>query len=698
MATIQEELVLVDRFSPTFSRYNQMAAVASGQTTMAAAAATNYQSVLTGLDRRLISLNAQWQSAYQQQRKMVDAGVQSGAAFDQLDARLDSLGATIRDLNNQYDMVEQQMREAQGAAAGAAAAQSEYNAEMVAGKTAAGNLTGSLRGLLGTYASLQGIRALAGLSDTMAQTSARLDMVNDQFGTTLDLNQMIYESAQRSRGSYADTANFVAKLGTLAPDAFSSPEELVTFAEQINKQYVLAGTSAQGAEAATLQLTQALSSGTLRGEELNSVLKQAPTIVGTIGDYLGKTTGEIRELASEGLISSEVVKTAILDAAGETNAKFEEMPMTWSQVWTMMKNTALMSVQPVLDGVNWLANNIDMIGPIVLGAGAAFGVFQIAANWTTIAATATGIYTAATNFLSIGFGVLTGNTAAASAAVHTFNSTLMASPITWAVGGVLLLVGALYGGVAAYNKLTDSSVSATGIITGGLAGIGAVGYNTMALLWNSISDFVNFFGNVFTHPIASVEILFLDMVSHVLGYISNLAQGIQDLVNKIPGVEVDLTSGINGWMSKVSGESERIKAESGWQEYAAPFDYINPSDWASKAYGWGADLKLFGGFSGFDPDEWLADYSPSIDSIAADVNSIKKTTNLTEEDLRSMVDMAERRYVNNINLSTQAPVIQVYGQNTGDFAADRRALADVIKDIIVEESSSGSLRSTARVN
>ena len=199
MATIQEELVLVDRFSPTFSRYNQMAAVASGQTTMAAAAATNYQSVLTGLDRRLISLNAQWQSAYQQQRKMVDAGVQSGAAFDQLDARLDSLGATIRDLNNQYDMVEQQMREAQGAAAGAAAAQSEYNAEMVAGKTAAGNLTGSLRGLLGTYASLQGIRALAGLSDTMAQTSARLDMVNDQFGTTLDLNQMIYESAQRIR-------------------------------------------------------------------------------------------------------------------------------------------------------------------------------------------------------------------------------------------------------------------------------------------------------------------------------------------------------------------------------------------------------------------------------------------------------------------------------------------------------------------
>lgn len=198
MATIQEELVLVDRFSPTFARYNQMAAVASGQTTMAAAAATNYQSVLTGLDRRLISLNAQWQSAYQQQRQMVDAGVQSGAAFEQLDAKLDSLGATIRDLNTQYDMVEQQMREAQGAATGAAAAQGEYNAEMVAGKTAAGGLTGSLRGLLGTLISIQGVKAVLGLSDEMAQTSARLDRVNAQYGTTVDFNQMIYQSAQAS--------------------------------------------------------------------------------------------------------------------------------------------------------------------------------------------------------------------------------------------------------------------------------------------------------------------------------------------------------------------------------------------------------------------------------------------------------------------------------------------------------------------
>lgn len=702
MATIQEELVLVDRFSPTFARYNQMAAVASGQTTMAAAAATNYQSVLTGLDRRLISLNAQWQSAYQQQRQMVDAGVQSGAAFEQLDAKLDSLGATIRDLNTQYDMVEQQMREAQSAATGAAAAQGEYNAEMVAGKTAAGGLTGSLRGLLGTLISIQGVKAVLGLSDEMAQTSARLDRVNAQYGTTVDLNQMIYQSAQASRGAYQETAALVGKLGTLAPEAFKGPDELVAFAEQINKQYVLAGTSAQGAQAATMQLTQALSSGVLRGEELNSVLEQAPTIVHSIGDYLGVSIGEVRALAAEGKITSEVVKNAVFAAAEATNEAFEEMPVTWAQRWTTMKNSALQAIGPVLDGLGWMADNLEIVGPPILGVAGAFG----------FAAAAVMAYNAqqsiSNTLMALGAAraaMKQGATLAEAAATTTatgaqvgLNAAMLASPMTWVAGGILLLTGVLYGGVAAYNALTDSSVSATGIITGGVASIVAVGGNGFIFLWNTISSFANFFGNVFTHPVASVELLFLDMVANVLGAVSGLAQGIQDVANSF-GMDWDLTSGINGWMEKVAGESSRIKAESGWQEYAAPIDYINPSEWASKGYQWGANL--FGGNQAAAPSvDWAqlaADANANLSSIAGDVSGIQKTTSLADEDLRSLVDMAERRYVNNINLSTQAPVIQVQGQNTGNSAADRRALADTIKDLLSEQRASQSLRSTARV-
>ena len=698
MATIQEELVLVDRFSPTFARYNQMAAVASGQTTMAAAAATNYQSVLTGLDRRLISLNAQWQSAYQQQRQMVDAGVQSGAAFEQLDAKLDSLGATIRDLNNQYDMVEQQMREAQGAATGAAAAQGEYNAEMVAGKTAAGGLTGSLRGLLGMLISIQGVKAVLGLSDEMAQTSARLDRVNAQYGTTVDLNQMIYQSAQASRGAYQETAALVGKLGTLAPEAFKGPDELVAFAEQINKQYALAGTSAQGAQAATMQLTQALSSGVLRGEELNSVLEQAPTIVHSIGDYLGVSIGEVRALAAEGKITSEVAKNAVFAAAGETNEAFEDMPVTWAQRWTIMKNSALQAIRPVLDGLGWMADNIEMIGPPLLGLGAAFGVFWIAANSATIAAGATTLLTTATNFLSIGFGVLTGNTAAASAAVFTFNSALMASPVTWVAGGILLLTGVLYGGVAAYNALTDSSVSATGIITGAMGGLFAFVGNGFVFLWNTIGYGATFLENVFVHPVEVVKLLFLGLAESVLGYMGEMAQGIQDTINKIPGVEVDLTSGINSRLADVQSRSQSIMQNTQWKEYD-PIEYMSISGMASKGYQWGANL--FGGNQaaapGVDWAQLAEEANANLSSIAGDVSGIQKTTSLADEDLRSLVDMAERRYVNNINLSTQAPVIQVQGQNTGNSAADRRALADTIKDLLSEQRASQSLRSTARV-
>lgn len=702
MATIQEELVLVDKFSPAFTRYSQMAATASGQTQMASAAAANYQSVLNGLDRKLISLNAQWQAAYIQQQRMVSAGITSGAAFDALESKMNRLGGTIRDLNVQYDLVEKQTKEAQAAAESAAASQTRYNGAMTAGIGASGGLTGALRSLVGTMLSIQGVKMLAGLSDEMSQTSARLDRVNQQYGTSLDLNQAIYESAQRSRGAYQETADLVGKLGTLAPEAFSGPEELVAFAEQINKQYVLAGTSAQGAQAATLQLTQALSSGTLRGEELNSVLEQAPTIVQAIGDYLGKTTGEIRELASEGQITSEVVKAAILSAAEETNAAFEQMPVTWAQRWTMMKNTALQAIQPVLDGLGWMADNIDIIGPPLLALAGTLGfVAAAAAAYNAQQTISNALMTLGAARAAIKSGATLAEAAATTTATGAqvgLNAALLASPITWVVGGILLLTGALYGGVAAFNALTGSSVSATGVLTGAFGGALAFVGNGIVLLANTVAAFVNFFGNVFTNPVASVQLLFLDMVNNVLGYIGELAQGIQDLLNKIPGVEVDLVSGVNEGISKVTGLSDRIKADSGWKEYATPLDYLDISGAASGAYQWGS--KLFGGSPSTEPD-WptlAEEANASLGDIAGDVSSINKSATLANEDIKSLVDMAERRYVNNINLSTQAPVITVQGQNTGNSAADRRALADTIKTMLVEERASASLRSTARVS
>lgn len=695
MATIREELVLADKFSATFGRYINLSSTAANASSMASSAAANYQSVLGSLDRRLISLNAQFAAVATRQEALAASGAQNSAEFIQLEQRAERLGSSIRDLQTQYDLVSGQFDEVSVAARKAAGAQDEFAESARGAKTAGSGLLGTLKSLVGGYVGIQGVKALVGLSDTMAQTSARLNMVNSQFGTTLDLNREIYEVAQASRGAYQQTADLVSNLGLQASEAFSGPKELLDFAEQINKQYTISGASAQEAEGATHQLIQAMASGVLRGEELNSVMNQAPMITQSIMEYMGVTKGELRELASEGLITTDIVKEAILRAADETNAIFEEMPLTWSQMWTMMQNTAIMALQPVLGGINWLANNIDIVGPPVLGVA---GAFVIAGGAIALYTTQQKISATWTAFMAARQMLLSGATISQTAAQYGLNAAMLASPIIWTVGGIMLLTGALYGGVAAYNELTDSSVSATGIITGAMGGLFAFVGNGFIFLWNGISDFANFFGNVFNDPVASVQLLFLGMVENVLGYIGGLAQGIQDLLNKIPGVEVDLTSGVNEGLSKVGNLSDQIKQASGWKEYAEKFDFLNPSEMAAGAYSWGSKLNPFGSGSSFDMDDWLnnTDFATDISDIAGDVSGIQKSVSLADEDIKSLVDMAERRYVNNINLTAQSPVITVQGQNTGDSAADRRALADAIKDILVEQSSSASLRSTAR--
>lgn len=561
------------------------------------------------------------------------------------------------------------------------------------------SLTETLKKLAGAYASIQGIKGLLNLSDTLVSTNARLDMMNDGLQTTAELNDMIYQSAMRARGSYVETAAFVSKLGNLAGEAFDSNKELVAFAEQVNKQIALSGASSAAVDAAMLQLTQGLSSGALRGEELNSVLEQTPMIAKTIANYMGVTTGEMRELASEGAVTAEIVKNAMLSAAEETNAAFESMPMTWSQVFTMAGNIAIRALQPVLTGINWLANNIETIGPLVLGLAGAFAVFQIAAHWTQIAAVATAAYQAVVTLLSIGYGVLTGSTAAASAATFAFNSALLASPITWVVMIIMLAVGAFYALIAVINKAAGTSISATGIIFGVFYALGAsILNNTIIPLQRGFATFANFIGNIFTHPIAAIKVLFYDMALTVLGYVKNIAHGLEDLISNIPWVSVNLTSGIDSLYNKVSNAATEAKTAGEWKEYVKAWDYKDVSDAFSSGYEKGSNFSISDLFStdASDYSSDLSDIASYTGDTAANTKSIAKAVNMAEEDIRSLVDVAERRYVNNINFTSKSPVIQVTGQNTGNTAADRQNLADTLRDILVEQLASGSVRTTAR--
>lgn len=597
-------------------------------------------------------------------------------------------------------------KEAERQARAAAKAQKEYNQSMESGTGSADRLTASLKRMAGGYIGLQGVKGLLQMSDTLVSATARLDMVNDGLQTTAQLNSMIFQSANRARGSYAETAAMVSKLGMLAGDAFGSTQEIVAFAEQLNKQMAVSGVSMVSAQGAMLQLTQAMASGVLRGEELNSVMEQLPVVTDSIIKYLGISKGELKDLASEGAITAEIVKNAMFAAAEETNARFEEMPTSWSQVWTIFGNYATKALTPVLLGLSWVANNIEIIGPLVLGAGAAFAIFQVAANWTKIATIATTAYKFAVDFLSLGYGVLTGNTTAASAATLFFNSALMASPITWVLMGLALIVGALYAGVAAYNHFTGASVSATGIIAGVMSALGAHVYNTVAFMYNGFATFANFIGNVFHNPVAAVKVLFYDMAQTVLGYILNIAKGLEDLINKLPWASVNLTSGLESYISSLGAKSAAVKKSSGWKEYFSPMEYKDYGSAFSSGYDKGSNFfsNIFGGGAGM-PDMGsfsaggtsLGDINDTLGGIGKDVSSMKKSVDMSKEDIKLMVDMATQRYVNKINLTAQTPVITVNGANTGNTEADRKSLADALAIILQEQRAAGSAKSTARV-
>lgn len=677
MGNIREVLAIEDKFSAGLGAYIKMmeqSGAVTKETTaaakMAAQQARVYQSALRvqTAEQRLAAAQAKAQTA----------SIRAAAAAE---------------------------KEAERQARAAAKAQKEYNQSMESGTGSADRLATSVKRLVGGYIGMQSVKGLLQMSDTLISTTARLDMINDGLQTTAQLNSMIFQSANRARGSYTEMSAMVSKLGLLAGDAFGSTQEIVAFAEQLNKQMAISGTSTMEGQAAMLQLTQAMASGVLRGEELNSILEQTPMIAQTIANYLGVNVGQMREMASEGAITADIVKNAMFAAAEETNAKFEEMPMTWGQVWTKFQNYATMGLRPVLLGLSWLANNIEIIGPLVLGLGGAFAVFQIATNATKIATAVTTAYKFAVDFLSLGYGVLTGSTTAASAATLFFNSALMASPITWVLMGLALIVGALYAGVAAYNHFTGASVSATGIIAGVMSALGAHVYNTVAFMYNGFAVFANFIGNVFNNPVAAVKVLFYDMAQTVLGYLLNIANGIEGLVNKIPGVTVDLTSGVESWINNLGAKSAAVKESSGWKEYFSPMEYKDYGSAFSSGYDKGSNFfsNIFGGGVGADLGNFsagsasLGDINDKLDGIGKDVGSIKKSVDMSKEDIKLMVDMATQRYVNKINLTAQTPVITVNGANTGNTEADRKSMADAMALILQEQLAAGSAKSTARV-
>lgn len=510
--------------------------------------------------------------------------------------------------------------------------QGRFNQEISAGTQQANELTNTIKRAVAAYISIQSVGKALNISDELVQTTSRLNMMNDGVQTTAELVNMVYAAAQDARGSFGQMADVVARFGNNAKDAFSSSEEVVAFADLIQKQMTIAGASTQEAANAELQLSQALGSGVLRGDELNSIFEQAPNLIQNIADYLDVPIGKIREMAADGELSADVVKAAIFSAADDINSKFNEMPMTWGQMWQSMQNTALIAFQPVLQRLNDLANS-EAFQTFIQGAIEAMAtlanillnVFDLAVsigtfigdNWSIIAPIVYGIVAALTAYIAISAivaainGVMaiaegvkaaaqmmaTGATFAETAAQQGLNAALMACPLTWIIMLILALIVVIFAVCNAIAKMTGIANSGFGVITGGVnvviqffKNLGLTVANIALGIGNAIAALASNMMTAFHNAICSVQSWFYNLLSTALSVI----EGICAALNKLPFVEFDysgISSAADDYAAKASeaaGNKEDYQSISdAFNEGFTTFDAFQDG-WASDAFNAGA--------------------------------------------------------------------------------------------------------------
>lgn len=602
----------------------------------------------------------------------------AGAAFD-------SIEENIRNAGNQQDRFNRRIRD---------------------GTTAADGLWSKLKGIAATVGGLAAVKKIIGISDQLTSTNARLNnaMINfDDGGSLTDLEKKVMASAQRSRTSYMDAASSIAKLGLNARDAFGSMDEVIAFQELINKQFIIGGASVQEQQAAMIQLTQAMASGVLRGEELNSVFEQAPGIIQSIADYLDVSIGEIRAMAAEGQLTADVVKNAMFAAADDIETKFSNMPKTWGQIWIGMQNKALSIFNPILNRLNQVANSekfTQVTDGIINGlAGIASvatvvldllinGASLIVDNWSWLAPIVGGVATAflvlngamlayktvtgIVNALetvkaarlamtTVATGAQTTATFAQTAAQYGLNAALMACPLTWIIILIIAVIAAIYAACAAVAKFTGIANSGFGVICGGIMvvisffkNLGLSVANIALGIWNALGACASNIGTAFHNVISNVQGWFYNLLSTALTVVA----GICEALNKLPFVEFDY-SGITSKASEYAAKS--AEAYGNVEEYKSVADAFNEgmSTFDTFQDGWAADAFASGAAWG--------------DGVADKVSGMF--------DFSAMDSMGAADGLDAFNLGNTLDGI--YG-NTGDTAGNTAAMSEAL-DIAEED-------------
>lgn len=607
--------------------------------------------------------------------------------------------------------------------------QEQFNQSLQNGASESSNLVSAIKRMAGAYLSIQTAGKILEMSDEITQTTSRLNMMNDGLQSTADLYNMVYVAANDVRGSLGDMASVVARFGNNAKDAFSSSAEVVQFANLVQKQMTIAGASTQEAANAELQLSQALGSGVLRGDKLNSIFEQAPNLIQNIADYLDVPIGKIRSMAQDGELSADVVKQAVFAATDEINANFESMPMTWGQMWTVFQNNATMAFQPVLQRLNDLANTdgfqtftTNAINDLAVVAGVVLDIFEgigsvgtfVSDNWQIIGPIVEGVAAALTVYY--GWQLLsTSATKAAAAAQWIYNAAMNANPaaiVAISIGALIVLIGILA------NKFTGTghiAKSVFGMITGGINVViqyfknwGLTVADIFIGIWNAGGACATNVEIAFHNAISHVQALWYNMLSTALTVVS----GICSALNKLPFVDFDysgITGAADNYASKAAAAAGNTKdyasVPAAFSKGVKTYDtyqkgWVNDAYTAGAAWGDGVTSKIKNTLSSKAtnipnannyPNALASSNAATAANTADTAKNTAKTANTlsaSSEDLKYLRDIADREYVN--KFTTAQIKVEMINHNNVNNDMDLDGMAEHLRSKIEEEMNAAA--------